>query len=133
MKPEEQVYAVVAGGEAYDWNDYLTRAIAGETSSLEDIHAINRSCSWVTCACGNQCSIIPRDEDGEPLDKTLSALGIDFYEKVRRYKYKEAQGILKQIEKRSTKLIRAHYEKIAKAEERKAIAFLKSRGWTFQQ
>jgi hypothetical protein len=87
MKPEEQVYAVSMGGQPYDWNDFLARAIKGATAGYEETWAINKAASWVTCACGNQCSIIPRDEDGEPQDKILSALGVDFYDEIRREQY----------------------------------------------
>jgi len=75
--------------------------------------------SWVTCACGNQCNIIPRDNGGEPEDGKLTELGFDFYgciKQTRRaleYKdqisyeaaIKKAKGILLNIEKRSTELI----------------------------
>lgn len=41
---------------------------------------LNESESWVTCACGNQCAIIPRCANGAPLDNHLQNLGTNFYE-----------------------------------------------------
>jgi hypothetical protein len=38
---------------------------------------------WVTCACGNQCAIIPRGAKGMPENQTLRILGNDFYNAVR--------------------------------------------------
>jgi hypothetical protein len=86
---------------------------------------------WVTCACGNQCAIIPRDMDGVPKNRKLRELGVKFsgeisliqetvskalnsdYESdVKRY-YKEANQcrkkaikILSKIEERSAILIK---------------------------
>lgn len=46
--------------------------------------AEERAKNWVTCGCGNQCAIIPRNEaQGEPIDKELVCLGVEFYRAVR--------------------------------------------------
>lgn len=39
----------------------------------------DQASNWVTCACGTQCSIIPRKEDGQPLDEKLRVQGSSFY------------------------------------------------------
>lgn len=61
--------------------------------------------SWVTCACGHQCAIIPRQENGVPIDSELAELGSDFYEAISLRNTTQAIRILQQIEKRSTFLI----------------------------
>lgn len=43
----------------------------------------NASGNWITCAVGNQCKIIPRNNDGEPLDGVLSHRGIIFHAHLR--------------------------------------------------
>lgn len=69
----------------FDWVTFLSRNCKDMTEK-ELEKATKLSQSWVTCACGNQCAIIPRakkDSDdfkyGEPLDETLGNLGSDFH------------------------------------------------------
>lgn len=73
---------------------------------------------WVTCACGNQCSIIPRDASGEPYNDKLNVLGLEFFEHVERAEWRineksspyhalrSAAATLNKIEKESTKLVK---------------------------
>lgn len=75
------------------------------------------SLNWVTCACGNTCSIIPRTSGGIPLDGELSSLGTSFYAAVTNItgevgpfynptaELERARHILHRIEERSTVLI----------------------------
>lgn len=67
--------------------------------------AVNLSGSWVTCACGNQCAIIPRDGDGRPTDMGLYALGHAFHNQIDLELYTEASKTLMQIEKHSAELV----------------------------
>ena len=60
---------------------------------------------WVTCACGNQCDIIPRDWIGEPIDDELSSLGYKFNDAVCDRLSESAIQILHRIEIRSQELI----------------------------
>lgn len=53
--------------------------------SLEDSHltlafsAKRAAGSWVTCACGNTCSVIPRHlKSGEPINRSLASRGVCF-------------------------------------------------------
>lgn len=92
------------------------------------VDAEERSADWVSCAVGNQCTIIPRDlEDGQPLDERLSGLGIQFnkdievinetynaydYDKLRFIgALKLANDTMEQIEERSLLLIMKELEK----------------------
>jgi len=62
----------------YDWpqaiDDLENRCYDAE--QCEEI--MDAAEDWVTCACGNLCKDIPRDEDGAPIDKKLWNLGCDF-------------------------------------------------------
>lgn len=98
-------YAEKQGEPPFDWNTFLDRAIAGEISFDEHNEAINLARHWVSCACGNQCDIIPRDRYGNPLDTWLSILGARFSYRVSRSYFKEAKQTLSNIEARSAELI----------------------------
>jgi hypothetical protein len=94
-------------GETFDWNKFLKNAIRRKTpldkKEWDKVESLARD--WVTCACGNQCSVIPRDEDNEPLDDTLRSLGIQFHRKIQDCNWKDAKEILKEIEHRSVEII----------------------------
>jgi hypothetical protein len=77
--------------------------------------AVYKSENWITCACGNQCDIIPRNGNGKPDDPLLLELGIRFFGAIRAMLDDEgedfvaareyAKKILMDIEKRSAELI----------------------------
>ena len=70
-----KTYTEHKGKESFDWNAFLNK----ETYTLEElINAKMLANSWITCACGNQCEIIPRNETGSPCDIILYELGLDF-------------------------------------------------------
>lgn len=71
--------------------------------------------NWVSCACGNTCAIITRDNDGAPKDEELRHLGMRFYEAIVREDRLKSKKILKDIEKRSTYLIQQIYAQQAGA------------------
>lgn len=97
----------------FDWNQFFNHT----TYTKDDLYmAVTMAMQWTTCACGNQCSVIPRDVNGAPKDSVLSQLGVDFYgciiqmeqsdtkERLKLYKA-FAMETLKKIEKRSEILI----------------------------
>lgn len=86
----------------FDWNEFLEKE---HISFLEWEKASILAQSWITCACGNQCSIIPRAIGGEPIDLILSQLGSTFYTHIKNQERFWAKRILKQIENRSFFLI----------------------------
>ena len=116
-----KTYAEANKKEKFDWNKFLDERIAEQPKTLKSYHdmpdsyildtrkrfkkEIKLAGEWVTCACGNQCSILPRDEVGEPKDDYLSELGSDFYYEVNDLDWKAAKLTLKAIEKRSAQLI----------------------------
>lgn len=87
------------------WLEFLTLPKKAYNSELLN-KAVNASASWVTCACGNQCDIIPRDDDGSPLDDELYHLGCNFAHLIERLAgfYLEEEEILEFSLSRSTAL-----------------------------
>jgi len=75
---DQITYAKSKGAPAFDWNSFLNKEIVQHTLT-EMQEAGVMAGSWVTCACGNQCEIIPRYNDGTPKDNILFGRGHDFY------------------------------------------------------
>ncbi|WP_114752340.1 hypothetical protein [Pleomorphovibrio marinus] len=101
-----QTYCEQEKGTPFDWNEFLERAIRGEVSKRECVVATNIAGDWVTCACGNQCSIIPRDVFGCPLDPLLDVQGKVFLTLIGLEKWEKAKETLLKIEKRSEEIIK---------------------------
>lgn len=105
-----KTYAESQREQTFDWNKFLNK----EFHSYGELkQGLKLSSSWVTCACGNQCAIIPRLRNGEPIDEHLRTLGrqfsiainnmfsVNYYENSKVL----AKAILRDIEKRSLILI----------------------------
>ena len=119
----QTTYAESEGERPFDWNAFLDMAEHnGEVDYVEMEEASALANSWVTCACGNQCAALPRDEDGTPEDDLLKLLGCEFNNQLQdmlilngsdgwkdrdRFEahVKEARRILGKIEKRSAFLL----------------------------
>jgi hypothetical protein len=103
-------YAEKNKKKPFDWNAFLKKAIAGSITSREKSKAYMLACSWVTCACGNQCAIIPRwamsGIEGAPIDSKLYYLGRHFMFEIGDEQYDTAKATLKKIERRSACLIK---------------------------
>lgn len=96
--------------ENWDWFKFLDLS-KKKKLQFQDI-ADRKSGNWVTCACGQLCDSLPRDESGIPEDEQLHALGVVFYDSIVDSDFKFAKKILKRIEKRSLKLINRKRAKI---------------------
>jgi len=96
-----KTYSQTQNKRPFNW----IKALSNPLSEKQWKNLEEKASSWVTCACGNQCAIIPRN-NGEPLDKQLSRLGFSFYLSIAQKERKEAIYILEQIEKRSGILIK---------------------------
>jgi hypothetical protein len=111
-----KTYSEVNGQAKFNWREALSAA----TINWSDL--TNRAGGWVTCACGNQCSIIERRFDGQPVDVILSRLsgGYGFYGAVQSRNADLALHFLDLIETHSAKLIsKALPEAIRRLKEKK--------------
>lgn len=110
-----KTYAEENNQAPFDWRKFLKQP---EISDAEWEEAERRSQSWVTCACGNQCSIIPRENDGAPKNKLLRILGGEgsntdtqgFHAFIKRRDAKAALHTLNLIEMHSAFLIEQEKE-----------------------
>ena len=103
-------YSEQKGKEPFDWYEELSK----KEISDEKWERLNTLAGdWVTCACGNQCHIIPRKLDGQPLDEQLSSLGgaYGFYGAIEQRDTTSALDFLNQIEKRSATLMKEEIDK----------------------
>lgn len=103
-------YAEQQGSTSFNWNKFLNKKKHTED---EIVHAYTLSRNWITCACGNQCSSIPRNSDGSPVDLKLSSLGLLFTNTIKEMMFSEfykeekvkAKKILEDIEERTAFLL----------------------------
>lgn len=114
-------YSEVKNKIPFDWHKFLKNVKKRKTplSFKEKDEVEKLSMGWTTCACGNQCSILERDRNGEPKDSRLADLGCAFYANIVDCNWSKAQDTLRNIELRSATLIRdkavAAQKKINKA------------------
>lgn len=93
------------GKDPMDWRKAINDAVADCDPDTWD-YLRDQSDSWVTCAVGNMCNIIPREENtSAPLDNELRELGLLFHGAISNWEADRALTILNAIEKRSAKLI----------------------------
>lgn len=100
-----KTYSETRGIFPFDWNQVLDDLIAGKESEYDLDKISNRASYWVTCAVGNLCDIIPRNNLGEPIDRKLSFLGNYFPYLIKNKYWHGAKEILQQIELCSAELI----------------------------
>lgn len=101
-----KTYCETKGEKPFDWNRELDSLIAGrELTGWEHDNLSDKALEWTTCACGNQCSIIPRDREGMPLDTLLRGLGSEFFSYVENGSWQDAKIILNDIEARAAIVI----------------------------
>jgi len=110
----DKTFAETQGKPAFDWIKALNNP--PKACSEEHIALAAMARSWVTCACGNQCAIIPRRNidgvPGSPLDKDLRDLGVVFYTNVRMARWGEAKTTIIKIEARAEILIKEELAKL---------------------
>lgn len=94
-----KTYSETRNEPPFDWN----KALNEDEINWSDL--TDRAGSWVTCACGNQCDVIPRKECGEPVDSKLARLGLRFWARISDENLDAAKSILALIEKRAAELI----------------------------
>lgn len=114
----DKTYAETVGEVPFDWNLFLADPPLADTR--EHLEACTRAQYWTTCACGNQCAIIPRENTdavgssrrGSPSDGTLNGLGHQFYRFICGANWRDARTTLAAIEARSAVLIREELAKL---------------------
>lgn len=100
-----KTFAETRGEKPFDWN----KALREDTISDEKWEEMeNLAKSWVTCACGNQCSVLERTESGSPKDDILAKLGGDygFFAAIKARDVEASLHMLSLIEQRSAFLIK---------------------------
>jgi len=100
---KNKTYAEQEKKEVTDWNKVLDRWASYSPEGKEKWIAI--AFDWVTCACGNQCAKIPRDDTGMPLDAELINVGADFYANIKNGHITTAKETLRRIEIRSQQIL----------------------------
>ena len=105
-----KTYAKSKGESNFNWNKALDIEIARKGKGFRkwtnnQNNLLNKSMSFVTCAVGNLCASIPRNDQDEPLDSILKNLGQSFYEFIECEHYEDAKIILERIEIRSSFLL----------------------------
>lgn len=110
----DKTFSETQGIAPFDWRHALTHP---ELHNYENL--AHRSAGWVTCACGNQCAIIPRYSstcsdgvEGMPMDDLLRSLGGQFYTHVAREGWDHAEAVLDEIESRSAIVIAEELAKL---------------------
>ena len=90
--------------ENWDWYAFL--ASDEKTKVKHAVRARDKSGSWVTCACGQLCSSLPRSNVSGPVDSTLNRLGVMFFEDIENECWKLAKHTLDKIEERTSYLLK---------------------------
>jgi hypothetical protein len=98
---KKETYTESKGLNSFDWNV----ALQGRKTKKQWVELEDRASDWITCACGNLCSVIPRRCGGEPLDFPLKDLGLRFYQDILKHRSIDAKKTLRNIEFRSAYLI----------------------------
>lgn len=107
----DKTFAETKGAASFDWNKLLDDFIAGKDGDWDQAAILARD--WITCACGNQCAIIPRFKgSGQPCDQALSDLGTSFFNHIISGHPKRAKRTLRKIEARSAQLIAIELAKL---------------------
>lgn len=98
-------YAETQGQQPMDWFKTIVDARDNGISREAHTQLTRAAQMWTTCACGNQCSVLPRHESGRPLDMKIASLGCDFAACIEESDWEHALKTLEQIEHRAQVLI----------------------------
>lgn len=86
-----------------NWNQRIKEARERGEFTADDIE---KSEDWVTCACGEQDSAIPRNTlSGSPQDAKLRSYGISFMFAVEEDDFDDAERLLGLIHNRAVELL----------------------------
>ena len=102
-----KTYSETRGKKPFNWHEYLNKPLISFDEWLDAKH---RAGSWVTCAVGNACAIIPRLSEGEPVNDELRRLGERFMNEIDNKYHLSAKTTLEKIEIKSKELIQIEVE-----------------------
>lgn len=105
----DKTFSETVGLAPFDWRKELLAQQDGK-GTKNKYWLYKRASAWITCACGNQCAIIPRI-DGVPKDSLLRGLGACFYVDIIAEQWSKALTTLDQIESRAAILIAQELQK----------------------
>ena len=102
MKNDKQILKF----DPNNWDWYAFLDASEEVKKEYRNEAYDLSSDWVTCACGQVCSVLPKGEYANvPLDCELGDLGIYFCDLICDEDWKNAKIILDRIEERTIFLL----------------------------
>ena len=78
--------------DKWDWYSFLDAS--DEVKEMHHNTAIKLSSSWVTCACGQLCEVLPKGFHNRPLDDSLEDLGVLFMKVIDAKDYTVAKTTL---------------------------------------
>lgn len=94
----------VSKPDAFNWFEEIQKLPVMTLD--EHVKALRRAESWTTCACGNLCDAIPRDQETKkPLDKDLAGLGMNFIDAISYRDVEWAYDTLTAIERRAAEIL----------------------------
>ena len=89
----------------WDWYAFLNAS--KEVKEEYNNEAYDLSSDWVTCACGQVCSALPKGKHANaPLDNELGDLGVDFCSEIDNKDWGNAKETLNKIEARTIFLLK---------------------------
>ena len=92
--------------EGFNWFEVLKDLEQGDELSDKNYYTLTTMAgNWPTCACGQLCQALERNELGAPVDETLKTHGIKFAHLVRAKRWTCATHTMNQIEARTTELL----------------------------
>jgi hypothetical protein len=102
--------------ENFCWFEFLNQPKSDfSKEDLKDAYALSKD--WTTCACGQLCSSLPRQENSNaPIDPILTHLGLDFMENINdAYEayVDHEEGFLSRIESAKSVLVKIEERTIA--------------------
>ena len=74
-----KTYAETHSKWIYDWPQIIDDLEHDRYDDEGKFEVYDAASNWPTCACGNQCAALPRDEEGCPVDKVMEKLGGQFF------------------------------------------------------
>lgn len=112
----DKTYAETQNEAPFDWNKALANPPDYGSPDYDNLYIL--SGDWTTCACGNECAIIPRYKQdslrfakGQPKDEALADLGHRFHNQITMAEWEDAKETLQAIEARSAILIQQELAK----------------------